>query len=155
MPGTPTESVTIAFTPVNQRGKYSPRNVGAVWIQDVSGQYVKTVAVWGTVELQSLKTWAATGHSDCPPSGVFGVASCPDAVTGATSVTYVAHTATWQMNDASGAIVPDGPYDVFIEVTDQHTSTQVTSVSITKGPDPQNSNPPDAMYFTGISVTYP
>ena len=49
--------MTIAFTAVNQHGTYSPRNVGAVWIVDSSGKFVKTLTVWAFIRAIYLQKW--------------------------------------------------------------------------------------------------
>ncbi|MEY4577032.1 MAG: hypothetical protein RL701_1735, partial [Pseudomonadota bacterium] len=51
----------LAFnvTTVEQGGEYQPKNIGAIWIEDERGAWVKTLAVWAAVRQQYLYEYAA------------------------------------------------------------------------------------------------
>lgn len=108
-------SLSITFTTVDPRGRYSPRNIGAVWIETADGKFVKTVERWAGVRARDLRRWTQQ-------SGGWPSTSTPDrvdAVSRATLRSHETHTLTWNLRDASGAVVPDGSYKVFVEMTDR------------------------------------
>lgn len=152
--GTP-GTLTLAFTTANLGGRYQPRNVGAVWIENGSGAFVKTLARWAGVRAVYLKSWAAASGGW---SSFFGIGATPDeldAVTSATLRTAELHNLTWDMVDNAGAVVPDGKYTVKIEVADDEIRPSVVgSVSFDKGPAPVQLAPPDASPYVGLTLSY-
>jgi hypothetical protein len=90
-------------TTVTAHGRYSPHNVGAIWISDSSNKFVKTLRSWGYVDLNQATAWTqATGSNKV------------DAVSGATRVAHGSLNATWDCTDVSEAPVPDGNYVVHV-----------------------------------------
>jgi hypothetical protein len=139
-------SLQVSVTTVTNNGRYSPRNVGAIWIAAASGGFVKTLAKWGTVRSTNLTAWTSATWT----AGLFG--NTVDAVTGATASTHQTHMATWNCADTKETIVPDGPYSVHFEMTDQNSTGPSTSVSFTKGPTPFSLSAPDMPNFKGITL---
>jgi hypothetical protein len=137
-------SGTLSFDVVtqNQGGRYAPRNVGAIWIENSAGKFVKT-----------LKVWAGTRGRYLTKFSVEAGANRVDAVTSATISNYGMQHATWNLKDASGNLAPDGSYKVIIEVTDHDGSGQSTQVDFMKTPMPMTVTPPNAQYFTAMRVT--
>ncbi len=144
--GTSTSGGSFSFdvTTVNQRGRYAPANVGAIWIEDSSGKFVKTLKVWAFVRGRYLSKF----NNEAGGSRV-------DAVTSATLRSFGAQHATWTLTDVNGAAVPDGAYKVLIEVTDHDGTGQWTSVDFTLPGMGQKVTAPDVQYYTGMSVTLP
>lgn len=150
-PGT----LTLSFTTVNVGGRYQPRNVGAVWIENGTGAFVKTLARWAGVRAVHLSKWnAASGGW----SSFFGFGATPDeldAVTSATLRTAEAHNLTWDMADNNGAIVPDGKYTVKIEVADDNIrASSVAAIPFDKSTTPVQLHPADQSPYTGLSLSY-
>lgn len=145
-PGTATSGLGVtgmdfSVLTKNQGGRYSPRNIGAIWIASSSGQWVKTLAVWAGARQRYLSKWISV-------SGANKV----DAVTSSTISSYQAHDVSWDLTDASGNTVPAGDYTVWVEVTDHNGAGATTSSSFTVGLDPVVLNPPDQTFYVDMSI---
>jgi hypothetical protein len=149
-------TLSVRFTSVPQGGRYAPRNVGAVWIETASGMFIKTIERWAGIRAVHLERW--TEVSGGWGSRFFGggnTADMMDAVSRATLRQHEMHELTWDMLDAAGMPVPDGPYKLLIEVADDEVEAGATSeMMFEKGPAPQNLMPPDAPSWSGLVVTY-
>ncbi|MFI5306235.1 MAG: DUF2271 domain-containing protein [Polyangiales bacterium] len=126
---------------VNQGGRFAPRNVGAIWIEDSSGKFVKT-----------LKVWAATRARYLSKFGTDAMSNRLDAVTSATISQFGAQHATWNLTDVNRAAVPNGAYKVVIEVTDYDGTGQNASADFTLDGMPHSVTAPDQQYFTGMKI---
>jgi hypothetical protein len=149
-PGT----LTVSITSDAIGGRYAPRNVGAIWIETGSGQFVKTIERWAAIRAGDLRGWrAASGGWGFE---FFGSSSSPDAVdvvTGATLLGAQEHTPGWAMKDVSGMVVPDGAYKVVLEVADGSNAT--AEVMFQKGPMPQTvSAPAGGRGYSEFTVSY-
>jgi hypothetical protein len=141
-------SLSVTVTTVTDNGNYSPRNIGAIWIANGSGAFVKTLAAWAGQRISHLTMWgsvtAAAGMSR----------NTVDAVTGATLSSHRTHNVSWNCTDTNESVVPDGPYRVYFEMTDRNASGPNSFVAFTKAPMSQTLMPPDATYFKQISVVF-
>jgi hypothetical protein len=114
--GSGTCALDVTVTTAPHGGRYTPRNVGAIWIANAAGSYVKSLDVWGNRRLSHVEAWiAATGAAGVPQDRV-------DAVTGATSATHRTHLVSWDCTDHQGQLVPDGTYRVYFEVTEANAA---------------------------------
>jgi PKD repeat protein len=80
-----------------------------------------------------------------------------DATTGASLTSYTTPlTVTWNATNVSGAVVPDGTYNVRVEFTWQHgtTATSNTTFSFTKGPSAVHLTPANQTEYTGIVLDW-
>lgn len=148
-------TLTFQFTQTPHTSYVGTKNVMAVWIQDGSGNFIKTrtrYAGWGTSD--HLPTWAvnAGGSANNCMSGC----NISGATTGATLTSFTTRSITWDGTDASGNLVPDGTYKVTIQSTWNHgsTNTTVRSFTFTKGPSPDVQSPSDDNNFTAISLDW-
>lgn len=121
-------SLSVSVTTTAPGGKYKPRNVGAVWIADASGKFVKSLDVWGNKRLSHVTAWNAATKA----AGLAG--NKVDAVTSATLSTHRAHNLTWNCRDARDQGMPDATYRVYFEVTDSNNSGPNHFETFTKGP---------------------
>jgi hypothetical protein len=128
-PGVP-GTVTLSFGTRKLGGKYTPRNCGAVWIEDSFGSYVRTVDVWAAERRMAVVTWFERACQTDP--------TIPDAVTSATLPKPAAHTVTWDTKDWRGNVVPDGVYTVWMQVTENEIFPvgPFMQIDFTKGPAP-------------------
>jgi len=78
-------------------GRFKPRNVGAIYIEDASGGFVKTLNVWGTIELGMLTDWQQ-----------LSAGNKTDAVSGATRGTDGPVSGSWNCTDVNHQPVPNG-----------------------------------------------
>ena len=122
-------------------GKYSPKNVGAIWIETSSGAFVKTLEAWAAKRARYLARWRAEAAS-----------STVDAVTSATLTSHATHDASWDLTDVSGATVMPGDYKVVVEITDHDGNGDSTEVPFTLG-DPLMVSPPDQTHFVSMALT--
>lgn len=115
------ESLKVTFNTTSHGGRYANQNVGAVWIEDANGKFVKTIEGWYTKPFagrdiskgrRHLLAWIAkAGNADT------------DAVSSATLSDHsTLHTASWDMKDKSGAAVANGTYTIRMELADSNSS---------------------------------
>jgi hypothetical protein len=148
----------VQFTSVGHGGRYQPRNIGAVWVETTSGQFVKTIYRWAGIRAGDLTRWNQVSGG-WGLAGFFGggsTSSNPDQVdvmTGATVSRHQSHTATWNMKTGDGMLVADGAYKVFVEVTEDRRGPYA-SVDFQKGSAPQNITPPDQAPWVGLTLSY-
>lgn len=137
-------SGTLSFSVLTKSldGRYAPRNIGAIWITDSAGNWVKTLAVWARTREKYLMDFVATG------------ANRVDAITSATISSHVTHQVSWNSTDVNGNIVPDGEYKVVMELTDSNAKGATASVPFTKSATPVQLLPGDASNFVQMSLSY-
>jgi hypothetical protein len=123
-----TLSVTVTTTAPG--GNYEPRNVGAIWIADSSGKFVKSLEVWGRQRLSRVVAW----NSATRAAGVAG--NTVDAITSATLSSHRTHKETWNCTDYKEATVPDGTYRVYFEVADSNGGGPNIFETFSKGSSP-------------------
>lgn len=126
----------------SQGGWYSPRNIGAIWIEDSAGKFIKTLAVWAASRARYLTKFTSEAGS-----------SRVDAVTSATLNSHTTHSVTWNLKDVSGNAAPQGAYKLLIEVTDYDGTGKWASVDFMYTGMPMMLTPPDQQYFTGMQLT--
>lgn len=142
-------ALAFGFTTVSFGGEYAPRNVGAVWIADGQGAFVKTLEVWAAKRSKHLVKWrAASGNN------------VVDAVTGATRSSHVAHELLWDGTDTAGQAVPAGAYRIYVEFTEENSAEAGTPdgpwlvIDFVRGPDPLEIAMPDQPAFKAIHLAY-
>lgn len=141
--GAPTR-VVFRVTSLTQMGRYQPKNVGAIWVEDETGRGIKTLAVWASLRTRYLTEYIASNP----------VRDTADAITSATLRAHGSHEVTWNLRDSDNQIVPDGVYSLVVEVTDKDATGQTLSVMFRKGAEPQVITPPDSSYFSAIELRY-
>lgn len=138
-------SVTVAVT---NSGGYSPENVGAIWIANSSGTFVKTLERWAQSRISHLTLWnSATSAAGLSRNTV-------DAITSASLSSYKTHMVSWNCTDAKRAVVPDGAYRVYFETTDDNVTGPNAYVDFTKGPTGFNSSPAGTTHFANIKLAF-
>jgi hypothetical protein len=104
------EVLDVAFDTTSNGGQYSPKNIVAVWIERADGTFVKTIGRWAGTRRSHLIGWVQKSGSDA------------DAVSGATRSNHNARlTVHWDFKDRSGALVPDGAYNIRMELADKNS----------------------------------
>lgn len=135
-------SLAVTVTTTSAGGRYSPRNIGAIWVSDSQDRFIKTLMVWAEKRAKYLQRWnAATAAALMPGSRV-------DAISSATKSSHGVRSASWNCADTASRPVPDGSYKVCFELTDYDGAGPYSCVSITKGPAPFSVSPPDSPSFT-------
>ena len=145
--GTAPLTVTLTSAPT-PTAVYAPSNVLAVWVQNQAGQIVKTINRYSAARTQYLIAWnIAAGANDV------------DSVSGASRTSHAQPvTATWDLKDRQGTVVPDGTYTIRMEVADQN-STQAGqnnqgTFTFVKGTQPQMQNGLSNGGFTNVTIAF-
>jgi hypothetical protein len=143
-PGPPGQgcSLTFTVTTVSFNGDYAPRNVGAIWISDAGGGFVKSLNVWGNKRRRHLQTWndASNGNT-------------VDAVTAATQSNHGTRTGTWNCTGVDRKVVADGMYRVNVNFTESNSGERVmTPLPFTKGAAPIDVRGTDQTNFKNIHL---
>jgi hypothetical protein len=133
----------VSVTTATAGGRFEPNNIGAIWITNSSGAFVKTLAKWAGIRVQYLTAWNGASK-----------ANVVDAVTGATSTKHVVHSVKWNCTDVNKAQVADGMYKVYFEMTDMDGTGPNTSVAFTKGPTAATVTPADTTSFKSINLSF-
>lgn len=126
---------------------YGTKHVLAVWLENTANPsvFIKTKAKYGN-EDDHLTSWRAKSNSNLV-----------DAVTGATLATYGILTGSWNGSDVAGTVVPDGTYNLFIEMgwgNNKTTAHAVTSFTFTKGPNAQHLTPTATTNFLNVVIDW-
>ena len=146
-PGSATCSLDVTVTTAPHGGRYTPRNVGAIWIADDGGAYVKSLDVWGNRRLSHVEAWnAATNAAGVPQDRV-------DAVTGATAPSHRTHAVSWDCTNYAGELVPDGSYRVYFEVTEANAAGPNHFETFEKGAEPVSLQA-SVTNFEGIALSF-
>lgn len=138
-----TEKVTFKVTTSSPGGKYSPKNIGAIWIENASGDFVKTLKLWADRRKQYLYTWnSASGGNTV------------DATTGSTRSSHGTHEVSWDLTDKNGNRVQDGDYSLIVEMTDEHSQGPLASFKFPVGEASNTLTPTDKDYFHNIELSW-
>ena len=137
-PGSSSVRVRVRTSP--NGGKYAPRNIGAIWIEDGNGSFVHTLELWATTRRRYLSRWLASSLSNTA-----------DAVTGATLSDHMTHDRTWALDGAARCQHQVGSYRVVIEHTDFNGSGPTFEIPFTMG-TPGTVTPADQAAFHDLLV---
>jgi hypothetical protein len=143
-------SLAVQVTTVTTNQDYRPRNVGAIWIQDAAGKYVKTLAAWGARRISNLGKWSSiTSAAGVPRDKT-------DAITGATASNHGVRRGNWNCTDYMRAPTPNGAYRMCFEMTESNGSSnsEMSCVNFTKGATPFTVSPPNEQYFINRTMTF-
>jgi hypothetical protein len=122
-------------------GKYQPKNIGAIWIQDKNGKLIKSLQVWAATRRRYLTRYAAS----------LGGGSV-DVTASATLSSHRAHHVTWDMKDRSGAAVTPGAYTLVMELTDADTTGRSSTVAFDTTEGALTVTPPNAPSFGSLKL---
>lgn len=135
------QSLTFEVTTAPAGMRYQPKNIGAIWIQNSSGAFVKSLQVWARTRARYLTKYSSARGGQAV-----------DVTASATLNSHQTHMVTWDLKDRSGAAVPPGKYTLFAELTDGDATGKFTSVEFDTSADPRASNPPDAPCFNSMKL---
>ncbi len=98
-------------------GYRAPNNAVVLWIKKASGEFIKTLHVWGPNVNFMLKNWRDA-------SGL-GQEGWYDGETSATKKEHNTVKVTWDCKDSTGKAVPDGDYEFWVEFLEDDYFWQV------------------------------
>jgi hypothetical protein len=141
-------SLTInANTAQTPNAVYAPNNVLAIWVEDSTGAFVKTLYRASATYTLRLVAWSAIA----PAADV-------DGLSGASRTAMAPVTATWNMTNKAGAVVPDGTYTIRMELSDSNATQEGQNnqgeFTVIKGPSPQSQTALTSGGFTNVSLNY-
>lgn len=140
--------LTVSVATSETGGKYAPRNIVAIWIEDDDGNFVKTLLAYANTRKTHLNTWQA---STSAAGSEFNVV---DAITGATKSSQGTRLCSWDGTDVDGELVQDGVYHVWMELTDKNSTGNYSSFSFTKSNIAENLTPNNVPSFGSISIDW-
>ncbi len=140
-------NLNVSVTTSSAGGNYAPRNIVAIWIEDASGNFVKTLLANAEKRITHLNTWeTATNKKGVMYNRV-------DAVTGATLNSHGTRNCAWNGTDYNKNLVADGIYYVCMELTDKNATGNFSKFAFTKG---ENSTvtPANVASFSSLIVKW-
>jgi hypothetical protein len=132
---------SVSETTAALAGRYAPRNVGAIWIDDHAGHFVKSLTVWGSRRLNHLDRW----ESETAQAGVPG--NRVDAITSATASSFGDRAGQWNCTDYMERPVAAGSYQVCFEITSSNSAGPSDCVMFKVGSGPFQTRPGDTAEF--------
>jgi len=142
-----TGTLNVSVTTASTGGNYAPKNVFVIWIEDASGNFVKTLTANAEKRIQYLYKWST---STAAKSSQYNRV---DAVTGATLGSHGTRAGAWNGTDYNKKPVADGTYYVCFELTDKHAQGNYSRFAFTKGAD-NKVTPANVTGFSGISIQW-
>lgn len=137
-------SLSVTTITSTTGGTYAPRNVVAIWIEDNSGKFIKTLLVKAQSRMGYLQNWLSATPT----------ANNVDAITGATAMSYGTLTCSWNGTDYYGTLVSDGTYRVCMELTDKDATGNFSYSTFTKGTTTDTQTPANKPSFSSISIKW-
>lgn len=140
---------TFAVTTVTYNGRFAPHNIGAIWIEDSNGLFVKTLHVWGTFRLSSALEWESVSAGNTV-----------DAITSASRTSEGPITGAWNCTNVSHAAVPKAGYLACVEVEEDANlpglgiPTHYTCLPFPYGGGSASGVWPDEPIFVSMSWTF-
>jgi len=141
-----TLSVSVATSSTG--GNFAPKNIVAIWIEDNSGKFVKTLLAYANTRKAYLNTWKTSTTT------AGSAYNTTDAVSGATQSSHATRICTWNGTDYSGKQVADGDYKVRMELTDKNATGNIASYTFTKGATTQKLSPADVPSFSSVVINW-
>jgi hypothetical protein len=143
-----TGTLTISTSTSQVGGKYKPKNIVAIWIQDNTGKFVKTLLAYAEKEKKYLTSWKAV-------TTIAGSSyNTVDAITGATRSSHGVRSCTWNCKNYLNSLMADGTYTIKMEITDQDGTGRSATFEFTKGPDAQTLTPTNVPSFSDINIVW-
>ncbi len=121
-----TGKLDVSVTTSSTGGNYAPRNIVAIWIEDESGNFVKTLLAYAEKRIQHLNTWEKATNAKG------SMYNRTDAITGATKSSHGTRTCSWNGTDYNKNLVADGKYFVCMELTDKNSTGNFSKFEFTK-----------------------
>ena len=140
-------TLTFSCNTTAPSGTWGLKHVLAVWIQNTATPsiFIKTKAKYGNQD-DHLTSWIAVSNY-----------SVVDATTGSTLTAYGTQSVVWNGTDVNNVVVPDGNYNVYIEMgwgSNKTTQHAVTSFQFTKGQNAQKLSPAATENYTDVVVDW-
>lgn len=136
-------NLTVSTLTSAAGGNYAPRNIVAIWVEDASGNFVKTLLVYANTYKQYLTHWKTKSQYNRV-----------DAISGATVNSHATRVCTWDGTNTTGVVVPDGTYRICFELTDKNATGNYSYFEIEKDSVAHSLSPANVPSFSNISITW-
>jgi hypothetical protein len=140
--------LTVSVNTSEAGGNYAPRNIVAIWVEDVSGNFLKTLLAYAQNRRTHLNTWQAT---TAEAGTEFNTV---DAITGPTRNSHGSRVCRWDGTDFNGQLLPDGTYYLWMELTDKNATGNFSAFEFTKSDILDLRTPDDQPSFGSITITW-
>jgi hypothetical protein len=142
-----TGNLTFSCKSVAPSGTYGAKCVFAIWIENTQAPsaFIKTKVKYGYQD-DHLTSWL-------PKSG----GSIVDATTGPTQPSSNTPSFAWNGTSVGNVVVPDGTYNIFIEMgwgSNKTANHSVMSFSFVKGPTGSHLTPTGNAYFSNVVIDW-
>jgi len=145
--GQTTGKLNVSLVTSSTGGNYAPRNIVAIWIEDASGNFVKTILAYADKRIQHLNTWETATNLKG------SMYNHTDAITGATQSSHGTRTCSWNGTDYNTNPVVDGKYYVCMELTDKNGTGNFSKFEFKKGAN-NSLTPQNAPSFSSINIMW-
>ena len=136
--------LSVTVTTLTYGGTYAPKHVVAIWVQNKTGVYIKTLLAYAATRKAYLSSWGTATSSTY---------NTVDAITGATQSTHGTLNCTWNGSNLTGTVLGDDTYNVVMEMTEGGNNKLLT-VPIKKGTTQQIVTPGNVSGFSNIAVKW-
>ena len=138
-------SVSVATSSAG--GNFAPKHIMAIWIEDSTGNFIKTLLAYADRRIKYLNTWEES-------TGAQGTMyNKTDAISGATRTSHGTRNCAWDGTDYNKSAVPDGKYFVCLELTDKHETGNYSKFSFVKG-ESNSLSPSNVPSFSSVSINW-
>jgi len=136
-------TLSVSTLTSSNGGPFSPRHVLAIWVENNSGQLVKTLLIYAAERKSNLTNWKSNSAGNST-----------DAITGATQNTHTTRTCSWNGKDASGTLVSNGYYKLCMELADSNGSSTFKTFTFAKDSIAKTATPSNVQSFSNISIKW-
>ena len=138
----------VTVTTSKTGGEFAPKNIVAIWIENNSGNFVKTLLAYGNKRKTYLNNWQeATSNAGVE----FDIT---DAITGATQSNHNTRSCIWDGKDFKGNLTDDGQYKLCMELTDKNATGNYSSFDFKKDTIEEVLNPGNVSSFSAIQINW-
>lgn len=133
----------VTVNTVAYGGTYSPKNVLAIWVQNKSGVFVKTMLANAATRKTNLSYWKIA-------TSTYNVV---DAITGATQGAHGTYNCTWNGKNITGTVLGDDTYTVAMEMNEGGNGKYAIFQFMKSGTE-QIVSPVNVTGFSNISIKW-
>lgn len=146
--GQTTGTLSVEVETHGTGGKYAPKNIVAIWVENSNGDFVKTLLAYCDKRKTNLNNWQkSTGNAGVEYNTV-------DAITGSTQKNHDVRSCSWNATTYNADTVEDGMYKLCMELTDKNSTGNYSSIEIEKLPDAYDLFPEDETSFSSIKISW-
>lgn len=140
-------TLTFSCNTTAPNGTWGTKHVLAVWLENTASPtvFIKTKAKYGNQD-DHLTFWTVKSGKNLV-----------DAVTGSTLASYNTVSVTWNGTNIAGTVVPDGTYNIYIEMgwgSNKTADHSVTSFTFTKGASSQHLTPTGTANYSNVVIDW-